>query len=251
MNLNLTVKGKGKKVVLLHGFGFSQNCFDSLVERLSFKYQFYLIDLPGFGQSKYVAYTLDELTVSLRRILPEKACFLGWSLGGNIALAYAAKYPDNVEALLLVASNPLFTSNSPWPSMPLMAFEQFVNACRKDINKTLLHFLNLQFPKNKRCKILYRVLKQSLEINHLTTQAAINALMMLKEVDLRQSYNSLTVPVANILGRMDQLVPAELSETLSKYKKNKQWCYMLEASAHIPFMTEEALFIQIMDDFLC
>ena len=83
-------------------------CFENIVKILSKNYQCILVDLPGFGLTMYKSYNLEFLLNELHAILPAKLSILGWSLGGTIAIAYAKRYQNDVNKLILVATNPLF-----------------------------------------------------------------------------------------------------------------------------------------------
>lgn len=249
--LHIKKIGQGAPMCLLHGFGFNHTAFKSLVERLSDKYQFYLVDLPGFGQSVYAPYTLDSLMKALHQQLPSGTHWLGWSLGGTIALAYANQYPKAVKKLMLVATNPCFVSGCEWPSMDERIFNEFVTLCETALPKALKHFLALQFPAAKIDKSLYLLLKKQINASNLTTKSAINALMILQNSDFRDIYAQLTCPVLTLLGGTDQLIPRQLYECLSNGHHDNKKVMLFEKSAHIPFLTEETRFITLMDDFLC
>jgi pimeloyl-ACP methyl ester carboxylesterase len=66
-----------------------------------------LIDLLGFGRSPkpWTRYDVERHVTELRRVLaPEKRITLvGHSLGARLAIAYAARYPEQVERLVLIS----------------------------------------------------------------------------------------------------------------------------------------------------
>ena len=87
----------GRPVVFLHGFlGSSLDWLEVLSYLPSFKS--YLIDLPGHGKSAFH----PEL------ILPhfeEKIDLVGYSMGGRLALQYAAQNPQKIEKLILLSTH--------------------------------------------------------------------------------------------------------------------------------------------------
>lgn len=253
MKLNIEVIGDGEPIALIHGFGFNRSCFKTIVNQLSQHYQCHLIDLPGFGNSDYQPYTLQQLIDNLHLRLPKPLkLLLGWSLGGSIAIAYAKKFSSSVDSLCLVATNPLFIENksSPWPGMQQPLFDEFFSLCQNNLTKALNNFLLLQFAKNRIDRSLLKSLKRLQNNPLLTTDAAINALKILAEHDLRQSYQQLSVPVLNILGELDQLVPVDVTKKLLMYGSAKQQIKTLANSAHLPFMTDATLFMQLLDEFM-
>ena len=60
-------KGKGKLILLVHGFPFHQEIWDGYVERLSDEFRVITIDLPGFGKSEPLksSFTLDQVATTL------------------------------------------------------------------------------------------------------------------------------------------------------------------------------------------
>lgn len=101
-------------VLLLHGWARTLKDFDGLAGRLAAVFPghaFLQIDLPGFGASPLQAaagYNLDDYCTTLRLFMEKvgvaRAVLIGHSLGGRIAVKFAASYPDRVEKLVLIAS---------------------------------------------------------------------------------------------------------------------------------------------------
>lgn len=97
-------------VVLVHGLGDkAARDWDGLVSDLSRDYRVVRFDLPGFGRSSRgnYAYTPDRYAEFLRylvdRHIGARPFFLiGHSMGGAIALRFAAQNPQDVKALVLV-----------------------------------------------------------------------------------------------------------------------------------------------------
>ncbi|MGS0826976.1 alpha/beta fold hydrolase [Shewanella sp. 0m-8] len=108
-----------KPVILaLHGWLDNANSFEPLSQYLT-DYQILAIDWPGHGASQHrpgryplhwvdYLYDLDVLLETLPLTLKPHA-ILGHSLGGIIASAYTAAFPDEVSNLLLIeALSPLY-----------------------------------------------------------------------------------------------------------------------------------------------
>ena len=52
ININYEMIGYGEPIIFLHGWEANHNTFNTLINKISDNYQLYLIDLPGFGDSK-------------------------------------------------------------------------------------------------------------------------------------------------------------------------------------------------------
>lgn len=102
--------GKGTAVVLLHGFLENQTMWQDFVPELSKKYRVITIDLLGHGNTECLGYihSMEDNADMVREVLHElkirKAIFIGHSMGGYVALAFAELYPDTMKGLVLLNS---------------------------------------------------------------------------------------------------------------------------------------------------
>lgn len=101
---------EGATLVLLHGLGASKDQWGPEVCKLAREHHCLLFDLPGHGQSSYLAgqglgpqAMLDEVEPVLDRLSTNPIVLIGSSLGGCVAALYAAKKPQRVHRLILLA----------------------------------------------------------------------------------------------------------------------------------------------------
>lgn len=103
--------GTGTPLVFLHNGGTSHVIWQPLLERLSTEYRMWALDLPGFGASEMPpSWSLDTFTDMLAAFVYEQVGdtpvgLVGNCMGSAIALAYARRFPQRVQALVL--NNPL------------------------------------------------------------------------------------------------------------------------------------------------
>ena len=110
--LRYTTTGAGPPIVVLSGGpGFSSEYVRPIAERLASRYRGILLDQRGTGLSTLTVYDrstvtlakyledLDELRQALRL---ERLTLVGHSWGGMLAMAYAARHPERVRALVLI-----------------------------------------------------------------------------------------------------------------------------------------------------
>ena len=102
--------GRGEPLLLLHGFGTNKDNFVRAAKYLTPRYRVIIPDHIGFGESAkppkaaYSARAQAERLHTLTRSLGIPRLHLGGnSMGGHIALAYAAQYPKEVASLWLLA----------------------------------------------------------------------------------------------------------------------------------------------------
>ncbi|MGB1041927.1 MAG: alpha/beta fold hydrolase [Tenacibaculum sp.] len=109
-NIAYTDIGKGNAVVLLHGFLENSTMWSNFVSELSTKNRVVCIDLLGHGNTDCIGYlhTMDVMADAVKEVLNHlrlrRVSFIGHSMGGYVALAFADKYLKNVKSLCLLNS---------------------------------------------------------------------------------------------------------------------------------------------------
>lgn len=109
-SISYTDTGKGAAVVLLHGFLENQQMWNNYIDAFAKKYRIITIDLLGHGATECMGYVhsmednADVVHAVLTELRIRKAVFVGHSMGGYVALAFAELYPDFVKGLVLLNS---------------------------------------------------------------------------------------------------------------------------------------------------
>ncbi len=97
--------GKDPAVVLIHGLPGTAQDFDKVTALLPGRHTIAL-DRPGFGYSSGGYHPFAEQLTTLHGLLDElgveRPVLVGHSYGGTLALAYAARRPQDVRGLVLV-----------------------------------------------------------------------------------------------------------------------------------------------------
>ena len=109
-NISYTDSGKGTAIVFLHGFLENQKMWQNYIAEFSNKYRVITIDLLGHGNTDCLGYvhTMEDNADVVHEVLAHlrirKALFVGHSMGGYVALAFAELYPEKVKGLVLLNS---------------------------------------------------------------------------------------------------------------------------------------------------
>jgi len=96
-------RGSGPRIVLLHGFTQTSDCWGPLAEDLATDHELVLVDAPGHGGSGEVLADLEK-SASLSGAIGGPGTYLGYSMGGRTALHLALARPDLVERLILIGA---------------------------------------------------------------------------------------------------------------------------------------------------
>lgn len=108
--LEYYVKGSGRNLVFLHGWGCSMSSFEFVARAMVRTCRVLNLDLPGFGRSDppqedWGVTEYAECVATLLRELRMTPCVLvGHSFGGRIAIKLAAERPELVCGVVLVDS---------------------------------------------------------------------------------------------------------------------------------------------------
>jgi 3-oxoadipate enol-lactonase len=105
--------GSGNAVLFIHGHPFNRTMWQPQVQSLRFRYRVISPDLRGYGQSSLGSEplnTLETMTSDLARLLDhlstKRACIVGLSMGGQIAMEFARAFPDRTAAAVFAATFP-------------------------------------------------------------------------------------------------------------------------------------------------
>ena len=240
-------------LVLLHGWGLHSIVFDPIVPFLLERYCVTVIDLPGMGRSPLpnAPLSVESILAQLAHVAPKRALWLGWSLGGSLAVAFAKAHPERVSGLILIASNPCFVQRTGWPNaMPEATFRGFAEFFEEDPEATLIRFLSLQCMGSARAKADIRFLQEIMYFHGLPAPRALReSLQLLHSLDVRDAFAELALPMAMLLGRHDQLVPVGLADDLVALKPALA-LRIIASAGHAPFLAQPEAFQQALGELL-
>jgi pimeloyl-ACP methyl ester carboxylesterase len=114
--LHYRISGEGNAVMLLHGFPEDGDLWEGVGRELAKHFKVIIPDIPGSGQSALGNDTISFETIAerLQEILIAegiaKIVFVGHSMGGYTALAFASLFTEKVAGLSMVHSTALADS---------------------------------------------------------------------------------------------------------------------------------------------
>ena len=181
IKIAFTDSGKGTAMVLLHGFLENQHMWNELIPEFSKKHRVITIDLLGHGQTESLGYlhTMEDQADMVHDVLSHlrirKAIFVGHSMGGYIALAFAELYPEFMKGLVLLNS----TSRADNEERKINR-DRAIKAVKKDYTAFVrLSIANL-FSENNRAVLIETIEKVKLEALKTPLQGIVAALEGMK-----------------------------------------------------------------------
>jgi pimeloyl-[acyl-carrier protein] methyl ester esterase len=239
--MHIATLGSGPDLVLIHGWAMHGGVFAPLSERLSTRFRLHLVDLPGHGASRDDVTSLDPPTcaAALAARLP-RAVWIGWSLGGLVALTLALDHAERARGVVAIASSPRFVRAADWPhgvSPELLA--EFGDGLCRDYRGTIDRFLALEALGADRSQAELRTLKARVfERGEPTVAALQEGLRVLGAQDLRARLSQLPVPSLWLAGRRDRLVPSGALRFATQQCADAR--FIETPGGHVPFLAHAA-----------
>lgn len=239
--------------MLAHGWGMNSRVWSMVSPLFQAAFEVQLLDLPGHGRKTYqsAGATLEDWADALLAEARPPAVWMGWSLGGLAALAAARKAPQQVSALVLVASSPKFVQAPDWPhAIEPDLLHKFETELRSDYRQLLEDFIVLQTMGASRLRDEVRRLRACLhEGGEPTPEALSLGLKFLLETDMRAALRELECPCLLVLGDNDKLVPPALADVFRRDYPQVE-VKVISGSGHAPFLSHAAEFADVVGGWI-
>jgi pimeloyl-[acyl-carrier protein] methyl ester esterase len=252
VNLYIDKRGHGPvPLVLLHGWAMHGGVLAPLVEALEEQCTMYVVDLPGHGYSRDCGLPLEPraCAAAITAVTPP-AIWLGWSLGGIIALTAALETPHQARGLAMLCATPRFVRDASWPhGSDDKLVHQLASDLETDYHATLERFLALEAMGSADPRAELRHLRELVfargEPDLRVLQEGIR---ILETSDRRAALPDLGVRSAWISGRRDRLVPPQAmawsaSQCGGSYTEIQQ-------AGHAPFFGHADAVVQALQPLL-
>jgi pimeloyl-[acyl-carrier protein] methyl ester esterase len=207
-----------RDVVLLHGWGTGPRLWRPVARRLRSRFRVHVPELPLRGAAQPRAFrSLAALARAVARAAPARCFVAGWSLGGQVALAWALAAPQQVARLALLAATPCFTQRPGWAcAVPQEVFAAFAAELAADRERALGRFAVLQARGDARSREVLGALRRAAARERTGARGALEAgLALLRAADLRARLARCAQPALVLHGARDALVPLEAARRLA------------------------------------
>ncbi|HET8552204.1 MAG TPA: pimeloyl-ACP methyl ester esterase BioH [Gammaproteobacteria bacterium] len=244
MNLHKTTTGSGYPLVLLHGWGLHAGVWNDTIPTLARHHRCIAIDLPGHGASPVIEGDVDDWAQACRAAAPKGAIWLGWSLGGMVAMAAALQAPTDIAGLRLVSTTPRFVAAPDWPhAMAPETLAKFAAELKSDWRQTVEDFLVLQTLGAATGRNALRTLRHEVFARGMPDPAGLAAgLRILENIDLRSRLAEIDIPAKVMSGERDRLTPPAAGRALADALNGE--FELMSRSAHAPFLSDPEQFVR-------
>jgi pimeloyl-ACP methyl ester carboxylesterase len=250
--------GRGRPVLLLHGWLGSWSLWRNTIEELGKEFRTYALDFWGFGDSgdQGADFSVDNFVLLVQQFMDRlgivKAPLIGHSMGGTVSLSAALRRPEKVVKVIVIGSPIQGSSLSPllklaghygWIDLAETApflFELFMNGLR-------VFMRSYSYLLAKDGSALGKMFAS--DLSKLTVGPFFESVSTLRQTDLRQQVSEIKMPVLGIYGRKDLIVSPKQAKVLKECVPHSKIAWF-EQSGHFPMMDEPARFHQTVRDFL-
>ena len=243
--------GKGKPVMLVHGFGEDGNVWNRQVEYLQDKCYLIVPDLPGSGQSEMIDdMSMEGLAEVLHSIIHEeqidKWTVIGHSMGGYITLALVESYWNHVNAFGLFHSS-AFPDTEEKKQTRKKGIEFINQHGAFEFLKTST--LNL-FSPNSKSQIPNIIDEFIASLANFSADALVSYYhAMMNRPDRTTVLKNTENPVLFIAGEHDNAIP--LNDVLKQcHLPEKSYIHVLKNSGHMGMIEETEKANRMLEDFL-
>jgi pimeloyl-[acyl-carrier protein] methyl ester esterase len=240
VSISIRVSGAGPDLVLIHGWAMHGGIFAPLTDLLSAHFRLHVVDLPGHGHSRnFISGELDPARVAAAIVAQAPpAIWLGWSLGGLIALRAALDAPERVRGLIEMASSPRFVRGEDWSNaVSVEIFRDFGVALAAGFRPTIDRFVALETLGSAHAQEELRELKAHVfERGEPSLAALQEGLELLETFDARAELGGLGMPSLWLAGRRDRIVTPVAMRWAAEQCPSGQFIEL--PSAHAPFLSD-------------
>ncbi|MDO9137713.1 MAG: alpha/beta fold hydrolase [Lutibacter sp.] len=248
-NVHFTSIGKGNTVVLLHGFLENSSMWQEVAQELSKRNRVICIDLLGHGQTENLGYihSMEDQAQMVKAVLNHlklrKYVFVGHSMGGYVALAFAKLFPESVKGLCLMNSTALPDSEE-----RKLNRDRAIKAVKQN-PKTLIRLaIPLLFYKKNReiyGKEIEQITKEALQLSPQGIIAALEGMKIRK--NQTSIYKKAQFPIQMIIGKQD---PALDYESLISQTKNTKVKIIEFPDGHMSHIENRDSLIENLSNFI-
>lgn len=147
--------------------------------------------------------------------LPDHAVWVGWSLGGQLAMSASELFPGRIATVITLCSSPCFVAGPDWThGVSPALFDEFRQRLARSPQATLEHFCSLMLYGASGAKAQRRALRAR-DWPMLPEPGCLErTLGWLGGLDQRELWRHPVVPARHLFGEMDSLVSVTTARAL-------------------------------------
>lgn len=248
--IHYEVFGRGKPLILLHGWLGSWRYWMPTMEALADSYRTYALDFWGFGDSDKPGecYRVNDYVGLVEEFMEglgvSQCALIGHSLGGVVALRVALERPQWVEKLVLV--------DTPIQGAGLSTSLKMV---RNPLSRLLARprtLIRLWMRALKRVSAAWtemyeEILEDTVKLDHAAVQQTVEDML---DLDMGSRLERLYTHTLVVYGERDEFVDPAQARFFSDGAVATAQVFVLDGCRHFPFLDEPSKFNRLLKEFL-
>ena len=241
IDINIKVSGEGEPVLLLHGWGCTNEIFKDIEAILSTCYRTYNFDFPGFGASGEPTsiWGVEEYTRMVETFVKEnnisQPALIGHSFGGRVSIVYSSR--NEVSRVVLVDAagiKPKRPFKYYWKVYPF---------------KTMKWLCNTFLPKAKAQTIIERRRKGAGSSDYNNASPMMRAILSkVVNEDLTHLLPKIKAPTLLFWGNLDTATPLNDAKTMERLIPDAG-LVVAHGTGHFSFLENQGLFTAVIKNF--
>ena len=250
VSLHITDAGEGRPIILIHGWPLSDEMYEyQYNDLINAGFRAIGITLRGFGKSDkpYGSYNYDVHVSDIKKVLEildiSNAVLCGFSMGGSIAVRYAARDSGGriSKLALFGAAAPIWTQRDDFKfNLPKNAVDDLIALNYKDRPKLLSDFAKIFSASETSLNEGIGVWLTGINLS-ASSYATAQCLIALRDTDLRPDLAKITIPTLILHGKKDKICSFDLAEQMKARILNSH-LVVFENSGHSLFLEETQKF---------
>lgn len=245
------VYGRGRPVILLHGWLGSWGLWQETMSFLGQHYRTYAMDFWGFGESgkKRETYAVHDFVSLVGQFMEQlgivRAPLVGHSMGGTVSLSVAIRYPERVSKVVVVGSPIVGSSLAPLLKLAGYRMNAFLLFNMMGPFRAFMkYYYSRQICSDPRFPVM-----MDRDLSRTTLQSFLLSIASLRRTDLRPMLNQIKVPAMGMYGDKDKVVHPLQWQPMKEGIPQSQ-IVRFENAGHFPMLEEPKKFTDHLRSFL-
>jgi len=244
------VYGRGRPVILLHGWLGSWGLWQETMSFLGQKYRTYALDFWGFGESgkKRETYNVQDFVSLVGQFMEQmgivRAPLVGHSMGGTVSLSVAIRHPEWVSKVVVVGSPMVGSSLASLLKLAGYRVNAFLLFNMMGLFRAAMKYYARQICRDPRYPEM-----MDRDLSRTTLESFLLSIASLRRTDLRPMLGQIKIPVLGMYGDQDKIVhPLQWQPLQAGIPQAR--IVRFENAGHFPMLEEPQVFAQRLRDFL-
>jgi pimeloyl-ACP methyl ester carboxylesterase len=249
-SLHYEVFGKGRPVILLHGYQGSWGLWQATMEELGASFRTYAVDFWGFGESgaRRSSYAVEDFVSLVDQFMLQlgiaRAPLVGHSMGGTVCLLFAARHRERVDKIAVISAPIVGASLRFFPRVFGYRWLGWITYRNLWLYRRFYRLLARKYSRHAGWADM-----MDRDVSHTTLEAFFASIGSLRRSDLRPILQQITAPVLAVYGARDNVVDPGQWKVL-QHGLPQARTVLFPSSGHFPMLDEPARFLGHLRSFL-